>query len=143
MAKVCIMCEKEPGGKAYAVKDDAIVSTIRTVKRKLGIAKNNELYVCEACLPVYKEKRKKFEKNLVFYAALAVVVFVLINGLQIFYGRFSFFTFFSSFVLALLIVGLAVINYATPPLAEAAVFEKKEVKKEEEKKSTKAKPKSK
>lgn len=118
MARICIICEKEPQRKAYAVKDDAIISTIRKVKKALGVARNNELFVDEDCLPVYKEKRKKFERNFVFYAAGAVIVFALINGLQLFYGHFSILTFISSLVLALLIVLLSMLNYATPPLAE-------------------------
>ena len=118
--RVCIICEKEPQGKAYAVKDDAVVRTIRGVKQRLGIARNNELFVCESCLPVYREKRKKFEKNLVLYVAIGVVIFVLLNGFQIMSGRFNFVTFLASVLIALLVAALAVLNYATPPLKGGA-----------------------
>lgn len=125
MARVCIICEKEPAGKAYAVRDDAVIKAIRAVKRKLGVARNNELYVDEACLPAYREKRKKFEKNMVFYIAIGAVIFILVNGFQIAYGRFSLITFLASAVLALMIAAMAVLNYATPPLEsmEAAMKE--------------------
>ncbi len=118
MAKVCIICEKEPQGKAYKVQDDFVIKAIRWGKRKLGIAKNNELFVDEGCLPAYREKRKRFERNVVFYVAIGVIIFVLINGLQVLYGRFSFVTFLASVLLAILVSGLAILNYATPPIEE-------------------------
>lgn len=116
MAKVCIICEKEPQEAARKVKDDAIIKAIRAAKQRLGIARNNELYVCEGCMPKYVERRKKFERNIVFYVALGVIIFVLINGLQLMGGVFSITAFIASVFLAILIVGLAVLNYATPPL---------------------------
>ncbi len=122
MARICIICEKEPQGKAYRVSDDAIIKLIRGVKQKLGIARNNELYVDEACLPAYREKRRKFEKNLVFYVAVAAIIFLLINGFQLAYGRFSIITFIASVVVGALVASLAVLNYATPPLEDGGAM---------------------
>ncbi|VVB97969.1 Uncharacterised protein [uncultured archaeon] len=121
MAKVCIICEKEiqPGSDYYRVRDDAIIKAIRAVKQRLGVAKNNELCVDQGCLPKYRERRKKFEKNIIFYVALGVIVFVLINGLQLMAGAFSIVAFIASLFLAVLIAGLAILNYATPPIDEA------------------------
>ncbi len=118
MAKICIICEKEPQGRAYRVKDDAVIKAIRALKQKLGVAKNNELYVDDACLPTYREKRKGFERNLAFYSAIAVIVFVAVNALPLFYGRFSVSTFIASVFLSAIIVGLAVVNYSAPPIEE-------------------------
>ncbi len=122
MVKICIICEKEPTGNACKVRDDAIIKTIRAVKQKLKIAKNNELYVCEDCLPSYKEKRKKFEKNLVFYVAIAAVIFIIINGFQLINGKFSIVLFFISLFLGLMISALAILNYATPPIESPQLY---------------------
>lgn len=116
MAKICIICEKEPRNIAYKVRDDMIIKTIRTIKQKIGIAKNNELYVDEDCLSVYREKRKKFEKNIVFYIAIGTIFFILVNGFQLIYGRFSLGAFVASIFLCVLITVFPVLNYATPPI---------------------------
>lgn len=118
MAKVCIICEKEPQGSAARVRDDFIIKTIRAVKQRLGVAKNNELYVCEGCLPPYREKRKKFEHNTIFYIAIGVIIFVLVNALQVMYGKFSIATFFASLFLGAIVAVLPILNYATPPIEE-------------------------
>lgn len=120
MAKVCIFCEKEPNNICtYPVRDDFIIKTIRTIKQKLGIAKNNELCVCENCLPIYTEKKKKFERNVLLHVAVGVIVFVLLNSLQFMNGRFSVEIFLSSLLFAVLIGGLPILNYRTPLIGEA------------------------
>ncbi|MEW6528634.1 MAG: hypothetical protein AB1391_01975 [Candidatus Micrarchaeota archaeon] len=116
MAKICIVCEKEPIENAYKVCDDVIIKIIRTVKQKLNIAKNNELFVCESCISTYKEKRKKFEKNFTLCVAIAVIIFIMINGFQLINGKFSVILFFISIFLAVIISALAVLNYAAPPI---------------------------
>jgi hypothetical protein len=121
MAKVCIICEKEPqpGTNYYRVKDDAVIRVIRAIKQRFGVARNNELCVDQGCLPKYRERRKRFERNMVFYVALGVILFVLINGVQAMAGMFSLVAFVASVFLALLIAALAVLNYATPPIDES------------------------
>lgn len=116
MAKICIVCEKEPQENASRVREDFVIRTIRGAKQRVGVAKNNELYVCENCLPVYREKRKKFEKNFVFYVAAAVIIFVLINAFQLTAGIFSLMLLLTSILLAAIIAGLAVLIYYTPSL---------------------------
>lgn len=114
--KICIICEKEPSGNAYKVQDDFIIKGIRAIKQKLGVAKNNELYVCEPCYAVYKEKRKKFERNIVFYTAMAIIIFVVLNTIPLLSGIFNVFTFITSLVLAAMIIGFSILNYAVPPI---------------------------
>ena len=124
MARVCIICTKEPQGSAYKIRDDAVIKAIRSIKQKLGVAKNNELYVCPDCLEKYLAKRKDFEKNMVFTVAIAAAVFLLTNGIQIFYGRFNFGIFFISIGLAALILGLVVMGWTprmeNPPNSASA-----------------------
>ncbi len=50
--KVCISCQADVEGKPAApVKDDRIIRGIRTIKQKFGWAQNNQLFVCQNCLP--------------------------------------------------------------------------------------------
>ncbi|MDD5337645.1 MAG: hypothetical protein PHS02_04130 [Candidatus ainarchaeum sp.] len=125
MAKICIVCEKEPPGEAYPVADDAIIRFIRAAKRKVNLARNNELYVCKDCHPAYSERRKKFEKNLVFFIAGGVIIFFGINVFQLFFGRFSVFAFLASIFLGVFIGSFPILSYVPalrqgPGLPEAA-----------------------
>jgi len=77
--KVCIICEKPVSGlKAVKVKEDAILSFIRSVKRATKTAQENELYVCEADLPKYTQRRNEFQKSLIIAAILSVLVIVAV-----------------------------------------------------------------
>jgi hypothetical protein len=118
--KVCIICEKEAPAGSRAVEDDFAISAIRRAKQALRIAKNNELYVCPACMDAYVKKRKKFETNLAIGVAAAVLIFVALNGAQLLFGSFSAIGFISATLLSLLIVVLVVVNYHMPPLVGGA-----------------------
>ena len=62
--KVCISCQKDMEGKrAVPVKEDRIIRVIRTIKKTLGIAQMNELFVCEIDLEEHVQRRKSFEKD--------------------------------------------------------------------------------
>ena len=73
---VCIVCREEKEGAP--VKDDAVISTIRAVKTRLGLASNKELVVCGDCLEEHKKRRQGFEKNLVQYGAFGLIVLVVL-----------------------------------------------------------------
>lgn len=73
---VCIVCRKEKKGSK--VEDDLYLTTIRDIKNRLHIAKNNALVVCDECLPKAKEKRRRFERSLMIWTILATVFFVLL-----------------------------------------------------------------
>jgi hypothetical protein len=88
MAKACIICAKTvPHG--FAVEDDMVISGIRAIKQKLGIAKNNELVVCPDCVEEYKKKRGEYEKRLVQHVVIASVVLLVFVLLPIFTTGFS------------------------------------------------------
>ncbi len=112
MARVCIICEKEPQGNAARVREDPIISTIRSVKGFFHMARNNELYVCENCLPKHREKRKAFERSMVLWVAIGVIVFIAMNALQVISGVFNLFTFVSSVFLALVFAAFGLLNYS-------------------------------
>lgn len=122
MAKVCIVCEKEMEG--YPVEDDAVIHAIRKIKRKFNVAKNNELVVCENCLPEHKKKREKFEKNLVMHVVIAAVVLIIFFFVSIFSpSGISLSGIFLGMVLAALVVGMSVFNHWPKIAAKAAARE--------------------
>jgi len=71
---VCIICKKEK--KGTKVSDDRVVSSIRKVKQKLGIAQNNILVVCKEDMPIYRQKRASFEKYFLIWGGLALLLFL-------------------------------------------------------------------
>lgn len=71
---VCIICKQEKGGSP--VIDDPYIIAVRTLKTRLGIAAGNRLVVCDADIPKYREKRKRFEKYLMWYGFLAFILLV-------------------------------------------------------------------
>lgn len=78
MAKksICIVCKQEK--KGTEVEDDLYLETMRKIKTKLNIAKNNTLVVCKDCLPKAKEKRRRFEKTFMTWSILATVLFLML-----------------------------------------------------------------
>jgi len=91
MANICFICEKEVE-KGYKVKDSFVLETIRKIKQKFKILKNNQLYVCENCLESYKKRRANFERNNKINLAILIIITIimflipLINGLDISIG---------------------------------------------------------
>jgi hypothetical protein len=91
MANICFICEKEIE-KGYKVKDSFVLETIRKIKQKFKILKNNQLYVCENCLENYKKRRANFERNNKINLAILIIITIimflipLINGLDISIG---------------------------------------------------------
>ena len=88
MAKACIICSKTVP-KGLAAEDDLVIRTIRAIKQKLGIAKNNELVVCPDCVETYRKKRGDYEKRLVQHVVIASVVLLVFVLLPIFTTGFS------------------------------------------------------
>jgi Flp pilus assembly protein TadB len=137
MAKVCVICEKEvrPGEKAFIIKDDAVIKSIRRFKQALGIAKNNTLMVHETCLEQYSLKRKQFERRMLFAIIFAVVVVVGLNILQVMAGIFSLNILLFSIVLSLFPLILVLLTTYCPEIEkEKEQKNNKEVGKKEKKK---------
>ena len=110
MAKACIVCAKNVQ-KGLAVEDDLVISSIRAVKRKLGIAKNNELVVCPDCVEAYRKKRGEYEKRLVQYVVIASVVLLVFVLLPIFTTGFSLWAAFLGVVFAAGVMLLSVFSH--------------------------------
>ena len=104
MASVCIVCKENK--KGTPVKDDVMISSIRSVKRALRISSNNTLVVCKGCMEQHMEKRREFEKKVLTYGvlggALALILIILSRSIQ---GVVL------SLLLVLFIVSLAIFHY--------------------------------
>ncbi|MFH1394057.1 MAG: hypothetical protein ABII71_03315 [Candidatus Micrarchaeota archaeon] len=115
--KICIVCQKDVAGtRAVRVKEDRIIGVIRKVKRTLGIAANNELYVSEDCIDKHKERRRAFEKSMLFFGILAVIVVLLMLSTIVMSGRFDIGIILSAFLIGGFILLFALIFKYTPAL---------------------------
>jgi len=71
---ICIVCKKERKGSK--VEDDMYLETMRKIKGKLNVLRNNTLVVCDECLPKAEEKRRRFEGTIMTFGVLATLMFV-------------------------------------------------------------------
>lgn len=111
--KVCITCEKEiTDSDCLKVKEDVIIRTIRSIKQKIGKAKMNELYVCKADEQKHTERRKSFEKRMLFAALISGIVLILLFISLILSGRFEPFAIISGLFISIMIPGFALFSYA-------------------------------
>ncbi len=113
--KICIVCEKEIKGNAGSpVKEDRIIRTLRKIKEMFKIAKKNELYVCKEDLKKHQERRKSFEKGVLFTSIGAGLVIVVTIARTILSG-FQAWAILSGVVLAFFILLLPLFKY-TPAI---------------------------
>jgi len=111
--KICISCQKDVAGKkAYPVKWDRFLNLILAIKKKLRVAQNNELYVCEDCLQKHQERRSAFERSMMFAAVLSGIIVLLILSTIVLGGKFDAFAFFAGILLALVILLFPLFRYA-------------------------------
>jgi len=120
--KICIACEKDVEGmRAVRVKDDRVIRFFRSVKKTLGIARMNDLYVCEVDLPKHQERRKSFEKSMLFAVVLAGIVLVLVVIMLLLAGRFEVWALVSALIISGFILLLPFFRYAPAVEIPAAV----------------------
>ncbi|MEM4389996.1 MAG: hypothetical protein QXG98_05030 [Candidatus Micrarchaeia archaeon] len=103
MAKtVCIICGRQRSGAPVA--DDAVIRTIRWLKRRLGVLQGNKLVVCRDDMEEHQRRRQRFEKHLIQYGAiffvLAIAMLVLSGSLL----GMLIIVVMAAFILALVIV---------------------------------------
>jgi hypothetical protein len=119
--RMCVVCQTEIGGRrAVPVVEDRIIRIIRAVKKSLGIAQMNQLYVCEACTLKHSERRRSFEKTLLFASVLAGTMLLLLLFVPILSGRLDAWAFVSG-VLVSAIILLVPIMFRYVPAVEGAV----------------------
>jgi hypothetical protein len=120
--KICIACQKNVEGKrAVPVKEDRIIKTIRGIKRSLGIAQMNELYVCEDDLPEHTKRRRSFEKSILFASVLAGLVVILVLVALLLSGRFDPWAVFSALIIGGFVLALPLFKYSPALESTAAV----------------------
>lgn len=118
--KVCISCQENVDGKrAVPVKEDRVIRTIRAIKKKLGIAQMNELYVSEKCLPEHVKRRRSFEKSLLFASVIAGLILVVVIVALLLSGRFNLWAIVSAFIIGGFVLLLPLFKYA--PAVESTV----------------------
>lgn len=111
--KVCVSCQADVEGRpAVPVREDRIIRAIRAFKRLLNIAQMNELYVCNACMKQHTERRKAFEKTMLFASVIAGLMLVVIILAPLLSGRFDVIAILSGFVVAGFILVLPIFKYA-------------------------------
>jgi hypothetical protein len=111
--KVCITCQKDvEGKKAVPIKEDRIIRGIRAMKKALGIAQMNELYVCEDDIKAHQERRRAFERSMLLAAMLAGIIVLLIFVTLVFSGRFEAWAFLAGILLALVVLAFPIFRYA-------------------------------
>jgi hypothetical protein len=101
---VCVVCGKEK--KGVRVEEDPVIETIRSIKERLNISTKNTLVVCKECLPKAEEKRKRFERSVMTWGILAVLVAVLLLLIS-----FSIQSFLLSIITALAFMLLSLLSY--------------------------------
>ncbi|MFH1095393.1 MAG: hypothetical protein V1728_04205 [Candidatus Micrarchaeota archaeon] len=116
MATVCIMCHQTVGN-GLSVQDTQVIRTIRGIKERLGAATGNVLVVCPACLPVHAKKRKIFEGKVIQHVIIGALVLLVLAGLPLLAGQFSILGFLFGIAIAVLVVGLCLVDYI-PPLED-------------------------
>jgi hypothetical protein len=110
--KVCISCEADVSGKkAYPVKEDRIIRIVRNAKKALGIAKMNELYVCESCLEKQKARRQSFEKSRLFAIVLGSLIIIVLLGMMLLSGKLNPWAAVSSIIIGAFVMLLPFFRY--------------------------------
>ena len=111
--KVCVTCQESvEGKKAVPIREDRVIRIIRAVKKAVGIAKNNELYVCEKDIAKHTERRKSFEKGMLFASVLAGFLLIVLIGSLIVNGRFDLWAIASALVVGAFVLLLPLFKYA-------------------------------
>jgi len=121
--RICIVCQEDVSGKrAVKVKEDRIIKAIRKIKQTFNIATNNELYVSEECIPKHKERRRTFERSMLFFGILAAIIVVLMLSSIVLSGKFDLGMIISAFLIGGFILLFALIFKYTPAVeGEVAV----------------------
>lgn len=111
--KVCVSCQSDvEGKKAVKVREDRIIRGIRRLKKALNIAQNNELYVCQDCLPKHMERRKSFERSMLFASVFSGLILVVLVAALLLSGRFDAWAFVSAIIVGGFILALPIFRYA-------------------------------
>jgi len=90
---VCIYCGAEKNSKpqlvqGYPIKEDYVINAIRWIKRKTKTEQGNRLVVCKKHAEEHRKKRADFERRLIMYGGLGVIVMLILLALTLSIGSF-------------------------------------------------------
>ncbi|MFH0885398.1 MAG: hypothetical protein V1861_06845 [Candidatus Micrarchaeota archaeon] len=123
--KMCVSCQLDvEGKKAFPIAEDRVIRILRAVKKALRIAQMNKLFVCEACMPKHMERRRSFEKTMLFASVLAGIMLLIMIIAPILSGRFEALAFVSGFIVAGFIVLLPVMFKYVPAVEGVSTLAK-------------------
>jgi hypothetical protein len=115
--KVCILCHKNvAGSRAVKVKEDRVIRVIRKIKQLLRVAAGNELYVCEEDISKQVERRRSFEKNMLFFGILATLVVLLFLASVVMSGTLNLWVIVSAFFMGAFILLFALVFKYVPAI---------------------------
>ncbi|MBD3210947.1 hypothetical protein GF318_06230 [Candidatus Micrarchaeota archaeon] len=118
--KICIATQKSVEGKrAVKVKEDRIIKAIRAIKKALGIAQMNELYVSEEHLEEHLKRRRSFEKSILFASVVAGLLVIAVLAALFLSGRFDLWAVVSALIVGTFVLALPLFKYA--PAVESKV----------------------
>ncbi len=107
---VCVVDGKEVK-KGYRIKEDFVIRTIRSIKKSLGIAKNNKLFVCEEHKELLIKKRKNYERIAIIISVSLAALFIFAVFLPLIEGRLTVFSFISFLLITVLMFGMLFLSH--------------------------------
>lgn len=133
--KICIICQATVDAKtSIPIKEDRIIRIIRTIKKTLRIAQMNELYICKNDLQKHSERRKSFEKSVMFASVMAGIILVVSILSVVLSGRFELWGIVSGVLLAGIIMLLPIFKYIPAIEKQKSNIPKTEIHRTEQKK---------
>lgn len=110
--KVCVICQGTIDSKtSMPIKEDKVIRLIRAIKKRLGIAQMNELYICKNDMQKHSERRKAFEKSVMFASILAGIILVISILSVALSGKLEIWGIVSGIMLACIIMLLPAFKY--------------------------------
>jgi hypothetical protein len=106
---VCFGCGKEAAGTPAGA--DWIISGARRFRALLSLPEKHTV-ACSECLPALLEKRKKFERNLLWYRVAGGIFFLLAIGTAAYKNSLGIKALLGAAAGALLIVAFAFFYYS-------------------------------
>ncbi|MFA5381532.1 MAG: hypothetical protein WC356_00025 [Candidatus Micrarchaeia archaeon] len=130
MKGICLICEKEKEGSK--IKEGHVIKIIRKIKTFFGISRGNTLVICSSCLEEYTKRRNGFEKTMLIWTVIGIILALLLIVPSILVGGDIFYILRSiglSILLIIVLLALVGIVRYIPKLEEDSPKKKTIIKK--------------
>ena len=104
MKGVCLICEKRREG--IPINEGPVIKTIRAVKRAFGIAKGTTLVICPECWEEYNERRAGFEKSILIWTIIGIIIALALIVPPILFGDWNVFNIFRNIVMSIILIAV-------------------------------------